>query len=133
MRRSLLVVAAFSLAACVTTQEMPIAPNMVRIDTRAGGLLYQGKAVPATMTAAANATLARGYTHFKLDQVGISQGSEVTGANAFGGNGWASANVNRTHVENSAATVVMFHADEPGAKGAFEASQVLAQYAPQGS
>ncbi len=37
------------------------------------------------------------------------------------------------HVESSAATVTMFHADEPGAKDAFDAAQVLAQYGGQAS
>jgi hypothetical protein len=32
---------ASALAGCITTQEMPLAPNVVRIDTQAGGLLYQ--------------------------------------------------------------------------------------------
>lgn len=51
---------AIALASCVHTQELPLAPNMVRIDTQASGLLFQGKAVPTTIVAAANATLSRG-------------------------------------------------------------------------
>jgi hypothetical protein len=46
------------LAGCITTQEMPLAPNVVRIDTQAGGLLFIGQTVPQTMRAAARATLA---------------------------------------------------------------------------
>lgn len=40
------------LGACVSTQVMPVAPNVVQINTQAKGLLYAGKAVPETMTAA---------------------------------------------------------------------------------
>jgi hypothetical protein len=47
--------AAFALAGCLTTQEMPLAPNVVRIDTQAGGWLFTGQTVPATMRAAAKA------------------------------------------------------------------------------
>ena len=46
------------IGGCVSTQELPLAPNMVRIDTQARGLLFTGQAVPATMRAAAKATLA---------------------------------------------------------------------------
>ena len=35
------VLIAIALAGYITTQEMPLAPNAVRIDTQAGGLLYQ--------------------------------------------------------------------------------------------
>ncbi len=134
---------AFFLSACVTTQVMPLAPNAVRVDTTASGLLYRGKAVPETMTAAARETLARGYTHFRFSDANMGQGSEVVGAtgwssgNAYGDGNSASyisfggANVNRRPVEGAAATVTMFHANEPGAQGAFDARQVLAQYQPR--
>jgi hypothetical protein len=133
MRRFAGGLAAIALAGCVHTQEMPIAPNVVRIDTQASGLLYQGQAVPSTMVAAAKATLARGYSHFKLGEVAMGQGSEVSGVSAVGGSGWASASLNRVNVEKSAATVTMFHADEPGAKDAFDAAQTLARYQGQAS
>lgn len=133
MRRFVLTLAAGALAACVNTMEMPIAPNKVRINTEASGWLFQGAAVPSTMVAAAKATLARGYTHFRFDEAGVDQGSEITGASLYGGRGFAAASVNRVNVEKSVATVTMFNVDEPGAKGAFEAVQVLAQYQPHGS
>lgn len=134
---------AISLASCVSTQVMPLAPNVVRIDTKASGILFQGRAVPETMTAAAKETLSRGYTHFRFSDAGAGQGSEIIGTSGWGsgsvnayGNG-ASFNafggtaVNRRPTEGAAATVTMFHADEPGAKGAFDAQQILAQYQPK--
>ena len=66
---------AFALAGCLTTQEMPLAPNVVRIDTQAGGWLFTGQTVPATMRAAAKATLDRGYSHFKFTDASMGQGS----------------------------------------------------------
>jgi hypothetical protein len=96
------------------------------------------------MRAAANATLARGYSHFVFSEAGVQQGSVVTGAvatsntsyNGSYGNGFASGNSSgvgtasliRAATAGAAATVVMFHADEPGAKNAFDAQQVLKQY-----
>jgi hypothetical protein len=60
---------------------MPLAPNVVRIDTQSGGALFVGQTVPATMRQAAQETLNRGYTHFKLADtstgVGEQQGEAV--------------------------------------------------------
>ena len=136
----ILIIFVMSLSACVSTQVMPLAPNVVRIDTTARGLLGQGKAAPETMTKAAQETLARGYTHFKLSDASMGQGSEVVGASGWSSgnayrygnsanfNSFGNATVNRRHVEGVAATVTMFHAGEPGAQGAFDAKQLLAQY-----
>jgi hypothetical protein len=67
------------LTCCISTQEMPLAPNVVRIDTRSRGLLFTGQTVPTTMRAAAKATLDRGYSHFKFADAALQQGSVVTG------------------------------------------------------
>jgi hypothetical protein len=139
--------AAFALAGCLTTQEMPLAPNVVRIDTQAGGWLFTGQTVPATMRAAAKATLDRGYSHFKFTDASLGQGSVVTGAigsantNVNGNNGGGLMNANATSfgsttvmrapTAGAAVTVVMFHANEPGAEGAFDAQQILTQYSQQ--
>lgn len=79
--RSALTAAVTSLvlSGCISTQELPLAPNVVRIDTKAGGLLFTGQTVPTTMRAAAKATLDRGYTHFKFADASLQQGSVVTG------------------------------------------------------
>jgi hypothetical protein len=103
---------------------MPLAPNIVRIDTQAGGYLFTGQAVPATMRAAAKATLLRGYSHFKFADAGMNQGSVTTGVITSN----SGATLIHAPTASAAATVVMFHADEPGAQGAFEAEQVLRQY-----
>jgi outer membrane biogenesis lipoprotein LolB len=136
--------AAFALAGCLSTQEMPLAPNVVRIDTQAGGWLFTGQTVPATMRAAAKATLDRGYSHFKFTDASLGQSSVVTGTVGSGntnvsgnyGGGFMNANatsfgstsVVRAPTAGAAVTVVMFHANEPGAQGAFVAEQILKQY-----
>ena len=134
-----------TLAGCISTQEMPLAPNVVRLDTQSQGLLFTGQTVPQTMRAAAKATLDRGYTHFKMADAGLSQGSQVAGVvgtsnTNFNGsygygsmsgtsNSFGSTGVIRAPTASAAATIIMFHANEPGAQGAFEAEQVLKQYA----
>jgi hypothetical protein len=138
------VLCLFTLVGCITTQELPLAPNVVRLDTQAKGLLFTGQTVPQTMRAAAKATLERGYTHFKFQEAGMQQGSVVTGvvgtnntnvnANYGGGNingnstSFSTASVVRAPTAGVGVTVIMFHANEQGAQGAFEAAQVLQQY-----
>ena len=100
--------------------------------------------MPATMRAAANATISRGYTHFKFAEAGVQQGSVVTGAvgtsnvnyNGNYGNGFVSGNANgfgttnviRAPTAGAVATVVMYQANDPNAQNAFDAQQVLKQY-----
>ena len=59
---------------------MPLAPNVVRLDTPAKGLLFQGQAEPTTMRKAAEATLRNGYTHFKLGDASTAHGSQYVGS-----------------------------------------------------
>ncbi|HEY4232210.1 MAG TPA: hypothetical protein VGM76_02180 [Lacipirellulaceae bacterium] len=154
------VILVFGLAGCISTQEMPLAPNVVRIDTQSRGLLFTGQTVPQTMRTAAKATLDRGYSHFRFQDASMNQGSVVAGvvgssqtnfngnattnyngtygssftsgtANTYASgtaNTFGSSTVVRAPTASAAATVVMFHANEPGAQGAFDASQVLQQY-----
>jgi len=120
---------AAALGGCVSTQEIPLAPNMVRIDTEAGGRLFVGQAVPQTMRRAAEATIARGYTHFRLEQANLSQGSRLGGATVTNyGGGFVGVQAQRVQTASASATVLMFHAHEAGAQGAFEAQAVLRQY-----
>ena len=133
-----------ALSGCISTQEMPLAPNIVRLDTQAEGLLFTAQTVPATMRAAAKATLARGYTHFRLGDASMQQGSTVVGTigssntNMSGNYGrgfmnanassFGSASVVRAPTAGAAVTVVMFKAADPDARDAFDAQQVLTQY-----
>ncbi len=89
------------MAGCVGTEELPLAPNMVRLD-------INGSAAPfvreATLRRAAELTLESGYSAFRLTPIY---------AMAFARFG---------------VTVVMFHYGDPGAQGAFDAAEVLAKY-----
>jgi hypothetical protein len=125
------------LAGCATTSEMPLAPNAVRLDTRASGLLFVDSAPAITMKKAAEATLSRGYTHFRLEQATTGSGSRLVGiqssttgtANVYGNYGTYSGSTFSTpmytRTANVGVTVVMFHANEPGAKNAFNAADVM--------
>jgi hypothetical protein len=128
-------------AGCINTQEMPLAPNVVRLDTHASGLLFAGQAAPQTLHRAAELTLQNGYTHFRLEQATVAQGSQLSSVySSASGNAYEMAYGNSAYVNANATgvstplyrptadigvTVIMFHADEPGAKGAFEAAEVL--------
>jgi hypothetical protein len=138
--RSLVLTVAFGLfaAGCIRTAEMPLAPNVVRLDTQASGLLYTGQAPQQTMRRAAELTLQNGYTHFRIEQAQMSQGSQFAGSvtsgsgSVYGGRGYATYNATAfstpvyAPTSSVGATVVMFRSNERGAQGAFDAQQVLA-------
>lgn len=141
MRKFLAMIMMAGLAGCATTSEMPLAPNVVRLDTQASGALFTSSAGAITLKKAAEATLARGYTHFRLDQASTSSGQRFVGmtTNTFG-NGQATAFGNRAYgtfsgtsfshanyapTASVGVTVIMFHANEAGARGAFDAAEVL--------
>ncbi|ASS55268.1 MULTISPECIES: hypothetical protein [Rhizobium] len=143
MRKYLLAVVGLAcvLTACATTSEMPLAPNMVRLDTNASGLIFTSTAGAITMKKAAEATIRRGYTHFRLEQAQTASGSRFVGMNTYGsGTAQASVYGNTAYGTYSGSsfstpmyaptasigvTVIMFHANEAGAKGAFDAAEVL--------
>jgi hypothetical protein len=122
---------------------MPLAPNVVRLDTHASGLLFADKASSVTMHRAAELTLQNGFTHFRFEQAQVSQGSQLAGIySSSNGSAYGTAFGNSAFVTGSSTglatpvyrptadvgvTVVMFHAGEPGAVGAFDARQILGQ------
>jgi hypothetical protein len=128
LQRTIPLIISLATGGCISTQEMPLAPNVVRIDTQAQGWLFTGRAVPQTMRAAANATLERGYTNFKFAEANVAQGEVTTGAIATYGGGVGTVSAVGAPVTGNAVTVVMFHAEDPQAKDSFDAKQILAQY-----
>ena len=141
MRKILVGIALVVLAGCATTSEMPLAPNVVRLDTQASGALFVGSAPSITMKKAAEATLARGYSHFRLEQATMASGSRLVGmqtqtsgvgtATVYGNNAYGTYNGTSfstpvyARTANIGVTVIMFHANEAGSRGAFDAQQVL--------
>jgi hypothetical protein len=87
------------LAGCVGTQELPLAPNIVRLDVNEPGALFPSKDM---LRRAAELTLRNGYTAFRLTPIYAETPYK------FG------------------VTVLMFHRGDPGAWGALDAAEVLA-------
>ncbi len=143
MRLAAVILMSGVLASCATTSEMPLAPNQVRLNTQASGLLFTSSAGAITLKKAAEATIARGYTRFRLDQAETSQGSRLVGiqshttgfgtANRFGNtiNGNFNASTTYTPIRAPTAsigvTVTMFHDGDPGSANSFVAAEVLAK------
>ena len=95
------VIAGLGVSACASTQELPLAPNMVRLDISAPTAPLVGE---VTLRRAAELTLQNGYSAFRLTPIY---------ALAF---------------DDFGVTVVMFHASDPGARAAFDAAEVLKEY-----
>jgi hypothetical protein len=144
MRKIIVAAIGLSLSACVSTQEMPLAPNEVRLDTHAAGALFTRQATSVTMRRAAELTLQNGYSYFRLEQASVSQGTQLAGVYNYGtGSAYATGFGNSAvatgyssgvstpiygRTADIGVTVVMFHADEAGAKDAFDAAEVLKKY-----
>ena len=94
------------LVGCRSTEEVPLAPNFVRLDTHAP---FASETEGQTMRRAAEVTLANGYSYFQLTPIY-----------------WTNGDLGST----AGVTVVMFHAGEAGAIGAFDARAVLAFRGP---
>lgn len=145
MRALIALLIGLAACGCIHTQEMPLAPNVVRLDTQASGLLYVDKATSTTMKRAAEVTLEHGYTHFRFEQAQLSQGSELAGvytssqatasgtATAIGRTASYSGSANGSSVSTPlmrrtssvGVTVIMFKSTDPQAEGAFDAREVL--------
>ena len=105
--RNLIVaaIAGLSLSACVDTQEYPMAPNMVRLDISPPTAPFVRQTM---LRRAAELTLQNGYSAFRLEPI------YVEAFDQFG------------------VTVVMFHAGDPRAEGAFDAAAILRRYSSGG-
>jgi hypothetical protein len=93
-------VAGVGVAACASTQETPLSPNMVRIDVDSPAAPFVRD---RTLRRAAELTLWNGYSAFRLDPI------YVESFDRFG------------------VIVVMLHAGDPRSEGAFDAADVLRQ------
>ncbi len=76
--------------------------------------------------------------HYRLEQASTGQSREFAGVQTFGNGNISGAGLNSVNYTSSSlsmpiyrtsnnvgVTVVMFHANDPGAQGAFDASEVL--------
>jgi hypothetical protein len=89
---------AFALAGCASVEETQFAPNMVRLDVTPYAAPLAGQ---TALRRAAELTLLNGYSAFRLMPI-YTQAFDKFGM-----------------------TVVMFHAGDPGAYGAYDAAAVL--------
>jgi hypothetical protein len=107
------------MGGCVSTSEMEVTPNVVMVQSEAGGALFAGKSGPELMKKAAEATLQHGYTCFALSGAQLETGSQYAGSfntahatiygNSFSATGFGSgfSSPIYRHVEKAGATVTM--------------------------
>jgi len=135
------------LAGCVSTNEVALAPNVLRIDANASGYADVGKSNAAMMKQAATSTINRGYTHFITGNYQRQTGSQIVGmsSNTFGTgnatgygygntyNSYGSFNANtntnvwRAPTESTSMMIMMFKADDEIPPHAWSAQEVLAK------
>jgi len=139
MRIAAIIATTLLVSGCITSEEMQVAPNVVQINTMATGNLFVGHAGDVTMQKAAKATLANGYDFFKYQNAQMGGGQQMVGIQSFGSATVTGSPAAATAIGSSfsapvyantsqvSATVVMFHAGEPGAKDAFDARAIIAK------
>jgi len=143
MRNIFAITGLLLMAGCVSTNEVALAPNVLRIDAEAGGYAYVGKANAAMMKRAAASTLERGYTHFITGNYDRQTGSEVVGMSSnttgFGNttglgdtayhsfNANTQTNVWRAPTEKTSMMIMMFKPEDNIPSHAWDASEVLAK------
>jgi hypothetical protein len=93
--------AALGVSACAGIQESPMAPNMVRLDVDSPAAPLTGQAL---MRRAAELTIFNGYSAFRLEPIYVQS------------------------FDQYGVTVVMFHADDSRAFGAYDAVHLLNGY-----
>ncbi len=144
-RLSIVAVASLARAACVGTEEIPLAPNMVRLDTRASGALSAGQAPKVKCAKRRRSSDAPDRLSpiygLKSAQV-CGQGSELRDQDRFWrlsdqplvmptalppmGDGFCGQDL--PAYGTVGVTVIMFHSNGRERKEQFNAVDVLAQY-----
>lgn len=148
-RIAAVAVAAIAVSACMTTKtEIPLAANAVQIQVSGGGLASREQVTRDTLQHAAQLTVDRGYTHFRLAAADVSDqivqvGTTPVQAQTFGstyghtfGNTYGGTWSGTTMVTggqpimarrtDAKAVVLMYHADDPEAENALDANAILA-------
>lgn len=133
--RAIFVVAALGLAlgGCFRTTEMQTSANTFQISTDAGGFLYAGRAGQENLRKAAELTLAKGYTHFRMEGASLTHGSQYIGhtpgtVNVVGNTAFVNPGVAmRGPTAQASATVIMYRAGDPGFAGSLDAAAILRQ------
>lgn len=128
-----------ALGGCVSTREMPLAKNVVRIDTTGEGLIGEMESERHTLRRAAQLTLDAGYERFVLtdsarshsvDVVGYTPGQAVTTVKAVGHTDVATTTYTapqpiRVDYTRVGVTVHMLNPGDPGFEDALDAAAEL--------
>lgn len=90
------------LSGCATTSKIDLAPNVVQLDTSATGLISVNNIGDTIHKEAAQATIDRGYTHYRIIASNSSRGRQLVGMNQ-NSSGMATATTygNTTYVSGS--------------------------------
>lgn len=86
IRIAAILAAAVGLSACVSQNEMALSKNVYKIDVEAQGLISMAIARGQTQQRIAESTLAKGYTHYIIQQAGSQNGSIYAGNTPVYGN-----------------------------------------------
>lgn len=112
------------LAACTTTNTVPIAPDIFRLDTQASGLLFTSTAGADTLLKAAQITGQRGYTHFIIIDGASGTGTAYAGTSINRIGNTMFANANYTPTQNVSVVVQMLNGPQ---QGAWSVAEVIAK------
>lgn len=139
MKIAVVIVAALTLAGCVSTGDMQLAKNVYQVNVEARGALFVGGAQNAALKRAAELTIKNGYTSFIIQNPSVQSGTAYIGTtpgyanttvSAFGNTAYA----NTTYTpgvpmfapeKNVSLVVVMFKPGDPGAANAIDAAATL--------
>ncbi|UXN69903.1 hypothetical protein N8A98_22290 [Devosia neptuniae] len=111
------------VAACTTTNTVPLTPDTFRLDTNASGVLFTGSAGSDTLLKAAQITAQRGYSHFRILDGASGSGTAYTGTSINRiGNTWL-ANSNYTPTQQVSVVVQMVNGPQ---NGAWSVAEVIA-------
>lgn len=94
----------------------------------AGASLQQGSVVAGTIGSSSTNVVGSATTNYSGTYGGGSLNANSVTFGSANATTYGSTSVIHAPTAGAAVTVVMFHANEPGAQGAFDAAQVLKQY-----
>jgi len=132
MRLGATLVLGLLAAGCVQTQEMALSQNVYQLQVSGSGLIAASQVPGSTQVKAAELTLAKGYTHFILDNASLQSGSRIVGTTPVYGSVGPYGAVNlyggqpvRAPTSSASVTVRMFTAKDRPAN-ALDARAVIA-------
>ncbi|MBK5571271.1 hypothetical protein [Ensifer sp. SSB1] len=144
LKLAAVLAAVVGLSGCVSQDEMALSKNVYKIDVDARGLIPIAIARGQMQQRVAESTIAKGYTHYIIQQAGSQSGSIYAGntpvygnttVNVYGNTAYANTTYTGGHPINiptyqNSIIVAMFKAPNVPA-GALDAAEVLAASKPK--